>query len=342
MLRKQSDILIFDRDSGKLKYKFGIVTSVEIVTNRSTYTDTATVVFPNRLRRKENLIDSINIGDKVVVNLGYFPNLVEEFIGFISFIDKNSPLVLELEDQSFQLKRKSLPATTLKKTSIKKLIETFYDGETEILDSEIGDWRVAQNATLINVLDELKSKFGILSNFKNGVLHINTELIDNENTTEVILNVDGQNGNVVQDSDDLNFQKDTDIGIISHGLSLQKNGTKIEVFSTYKDNLPDNEIVTSTLQPIGVLNTLKVPDLSLEALTRLVEQRLPKLFYSGVTGKIQTFGAPSMKHGDIAHLFDQRTPERNGKYKVNEITKEYNNQVGYKQTLTLGLKVGSV
>jgi len=158
MLRKQSDISIFDRNTGKEKFKFDIVTSVEIVKKRTNYTDTATVTFPNRLRRKENLIDKINIGDKVVIYLGYFPNLVKEFEGYISFIDKNSPLVLKLEDESFQLKRKSLPATTLKNTTIQELIETFYNGETNILDAEIGDWRVSENATLINVLDELKSK----------------------------------------------------------------------------------------------------------------------------------------------------------------------------------------
>ena len=122
----------------------------------------------------------------------------------------------------------------------------------------------------------------------------------------------------------------------------QKNGTKFEIFATYEDNLPENEIVVSTIKPIGVLNTLKVPDLSLNALTKLVKQRLPKLFYTGVTGKITTFGSPSINHGDIAHLIDERTPERNGKYKIDAVTKNYNTQVGYKQTITLGLKVGKL
>ena len=339
MLRKQSDILIYDRNTKNLKFRFDIVTSVEIVTSRTTYTDTATLIFPNRLRRKEQQINNINIGDKVVINLGYFPNLVEEFVGYISFVDKDSPMVLKLEDESFQLKRKSLTETTLRKTTIKEVIETFYDGETRILDAEIGDWRVAENATMINILDEMKSKFGILSNFKRGVLNVNTELIDNDETKEVILNVQQ---NVVQDSDDLNFQEDTDIGVISHGLSIQKNGTKVEIFATYADNLPENEIVVSTLKPIGVLNTFSAPDLSLEALTRLVVQRLPKLFYSGVTGKITTFGAPSIIHGDIVHLIDERTPERNGKYKVDAVTKNFDTSIGYKQTVELGLKVGSI
>lgn len=339
MLRKQSDILIFDRDTKELKFRFPIVTAFEMESSRTTYTDTATLTFPNRLRRKENLIDKINIGDKVIVNLGYFPDLKEEFIGYISFVDKNSPLVLKLEDESFQLKRKSLTATTLKNTTIKEVIETFYDGETNILDAEIGDWRIAENTTMINILDELKSKFGVLSNFKRGILNVNTELIDNDEDKEFIAHIQQ---NVVQGSDDLNFQKDTDIGVISHGISIQKNGTKVEIFSTYKDNLPDNEIVTSTIKPIGVLNTFKVPDLSLSALTKLVEQRLPKLFYTGVTGKLTTFGSPSIKHGDICHLIDERTPERNGKYKVDAVTKNFDTSIGYKQTVTLGLKVGNI
>ncbi|MEK0371097.1 MAG: hypothetical protein QQN55_08085, partial [Nitrosopumilus sp.] len=178
--------------------------------------------------------------------------------------------------------------------------------------------------------------------FKNGVLNVNTELIDNEETKVIKLNINGEEGNVVQGSDDLNFQKDTDIPVISHGLSLQKGGTKIQIYATFKDNLPDNEIVVSTLKPIGVLNTLKVPDLSLNALTKLIKQRLPKLFYTGITGKITTFGAPSINHGDIVHLTDERTPERNGKYKIDAVTKNYDNSIGYKQTLTLGLKVGKL
>lgn len=339
MLRKQSEISIYDRDTGKIKFKFDIVSSVEIIKDKSNLTDTATVSFPNRLRRRADLINTINIGDKVEIYLGYFPRLIKEFEGYISFVDKNSPLVLKLEDESFNLKRKSLPATTLRQTTIKKLISTFYDGEVNILDAEIGDWRVPENATLINVLDELKSKFGVLSSFKNGILNVNTELTDNADTKEIILDV---TKNVVQGSDNLNFQEDTDIGVISHGVSVQKNGTKIEVFATYKDNLPENEIVISDTKPIGVLNTLKVPDLTKEALTKLVKQRLPKLFYTGVTGTIQTFGYPSVINGDKGRLIDERTPERNGIYKIDKVVKEFTPTIGYKQTLTLGLKTGKI
>lgn len=337
MLRKQSEIIIFDRETGKAKFNFNIVTSVVIEKDRNSFTDTCEIVFPNRLRRKDNLVDNIKIGDKISVKLGYFPNLIQEFEGYISFTDKNSPLVIKCEDASFLLKRKSLPATTLKQTTITELIETFYEGETNILDAEIGDWRVSQNATLINVLDQLRSKLGVLSYFRNGILNINTEFLDDPNRNVTLIDVQR---NVVQGSDNLKFQEDTDIGVISHGVSIQRDGTKIEVFATYKDNLPDNEIVVDDLQPIGVLNTIKIPDLSKSSLTELVKMRLPKLFYTGATGDIKTFGFPSIDHGDTITLVNRRIPEVDGNYRIIKVKKEYSVSAGYKQTLTLGLKTG--
>lgn len=337
MLRKQSKIIIYDRVTDNAKFSFDIVSSVIIEKSRNSFTDTCEIVFPNRLRRKDNLVDKIAIGDRITVELGYFPNLIKEFEGYISFTDKNSPLVIKCEDASFLLKRKSLPATTLKKTTIQKLIETFYEGETNILDAEIGDWRISQNATLINVLDQLRSKLGVLSYFRNGILNVNTEFLNDPDRNQTLIDVQR---NVVQGSDNLQFQEDTDIGVISHGVSVQRDGTKIEVFATYKDNLPDNEIIVSDLQPIGVLNTIKIPDLTKQALTELTKMRLPKLFYTGATGDIQTFGFPSIDHGDTITLKNRRIPEVNGDYRIIKVKKEFTVSLGYKQKLTLGLKTG--
>jgi len=43
----------------------------------------------------------------------------------------------------------------------------------------------------------------------------------------------------------LNFQEDIDIGIISHGISIQDDGTKIELYATYKDNIQGSDIIIS-------------------------------------------------------------------------------------------------
>ncbi len=335
VLRKQNRILIFEQNTDQVKFDITLVTAVQIVTDRSTYTDTASITFPNRLRDRSGAIDRINIGDRVEIWLGYFPRLLKEFIGFITFVGRDSPLVIDLEDASFLLKRISLPATTIRNATIAGVIGRFYTGETEIVDAEIGDLRISENATLVKVLDLFKSKYGILSTFQDGVLRINADLVTDNRARIYELN---EQANVPMGGSNLQFQKNSDLPVISHGVSVQRNGTKIELFAQYQDNVLNSDIVVTEIKPIGVLNTLKVPDLSRSALESLIKKRLPLLFYTGVSGDITTFGYPSIRHGDTVKLVDQRTPEKNGFYRVNAVTKEFNTSVGYKQKIKLGLK----
>jgi len=335
MFRKHNCINIYEGDSDTLKFKITLVTDVEINSDRAEYTDTATITFPNKLNDPSGAADLINIGDKLEIFLGYFPRLLLEFTGFINFVGRDSPLVIECEDDSFLLKRISLPATTLRNTTIEEVIDRFYDGETNILDAELGDMRIAENATLVNVLDLFRSKYGILSFFRNKVLNINTSLV--ENNTDRVYRLHEQE-NIPVNGGNLKFQKNSDIPIISHGVSIRRDGTKLELFATYVDNVLNNDIAVNTIRPIGVLNTLKVPDLSREALENLITRRLPLLFYTGVTGDILTFGYPSIRHGDTVSYISDRVPDKNGFYRVNKVVKQFTVTGGYKQKLTLGIK----
>ena len=335
MLRKHSRILIYDGNTDQVNFDISLVSEVIIKTSRESYTDTAIIRFPNKLRSSSSALDKINIGDKVEIYLGYYPRLIKEFTGYINFYNPDSPLEIQLEDQSFLLKRIALPATILQGTTVKALIEQFYSGPTQILDAEIGDIRIAENATLVKVLDLLKSKYGIISYFQDGILYVNADLtIDN---TERVYLVHEQK-NTPAGASNLQFQKNNDIPIVSHGVSIQRDGTTIELFATYVDNVLNSDIRVTDIKPIGTLNTIKVPDLSRDALEGLIRRRLPRLFYTGVTGEVVTFGYPSMRHGDTIHYVDDRTPQRNGYYRLIAVTKEFTISRGYKQNLTLGLK----
>lgn len=336
MKRIYNKIEIYEQDTDKLKFDISILAKCEINTSRQSYTDTAVLEFPNNLRDRDSAADNINIGDKVIIYLGYYPVLVKEFIGFISFIDPGSPLKIELEDRAFQLKRISLPATTFTKTSIVEVIEKFYTGKTVIVDAELGDLRISESATLVKVLDLFKSKYGILSYFKDDVLYINSSLIEDNSERTYLIH---EQRNVPAGSTALNFQKNDDLTIISHGISERRDGTKLELYATYKDNVINTDVVVSELKPVGTLNTLKVPNLSKEALTALIIRRLPLLFYTGVTGSITTFGYPSISHGDTVKYTDDRIPARGGYYRTNEVVKTFGPGIGYRQKITLGLKV---
>lgn len=336
MLRKNNKILIYDRDTLDLKFEISIAVDIVIKTNRDTFTDTCSIVLPNNIKDNSNVVDKILIGDVIEVYLGYFPNLKKEFSGYIVRVGKDSPLEIDCEDESFVFKRTSLNAKTYKNTTISEVISDLYNGETNIVDANIGDLRIEENATLIKVLDLFKSKYGILSYFQDGVLNINQNIISDEKDNLYLISVQD---NVPQGSSTLKFQDNESNAVISHGVSVQRNGTKIELYATYKDNSIGNEIVVSEIKPLGTLNTLKIPDLNKESLTELIKRRLPRLYYTGVSGDISIFGEPSIKHGQAIRLKDERIPEKNGDYRVLAVEKNYTFSGGYKQKLKLGLKI---
>lgn len=339
MLRKQSRVKIYDGDSEILKFDISLTTSVEISSSRETFTDTCALRFPNKLRDRDGALERIRIGDRVEVFLGYFPELLLEFTGFINYINPDSPLELLLEDQAFQLKRNALPARNFRDTTLSEVVSYIYSGEVVLVDAQIGDLRIPENVNAIEVLDELKSNLGILSYFQGGILYVNADL--SRSSTDRIFLVSEQN-NVPSGGSSLKFQDADDLQIVSHGVSVQRDGTKIERYAYYKNNVQGSEILTSSVKPIGTLNTLKIPNLSQDALDNLIARRLPQLFYTGITGEVETFGAPSMRHGDTIEYRDERTPQKNGRYRLDSVSKIFDESSGYRQKLTLGIRTGSL
>lgn len=341
MLRLDQNIIIYDQNTQAPKLGWTFITDCEIKSSRETFTDTAIVKLPQRTyRQNKKISDIINIGDIIEIYIGYFDEIEPpplEFKGYISGINPDSPMILTCEDEAFKYKKESVGPLKLSNTTLLILLSTVYQNSFVAFDVKIGTWTVDQNATLIDILDELRTKLGILSFWQDGILYVNAELLRIPNKT-VLFDVQK---NVPAGSDNLNVQSANDMQTISHGLSQQKNGTKIEVFSFYSD-ASGKVIVSTTAKPQGVLNTLKIPELSLIELTKLTEQRLPKLFYAGVDGTIKTFGAPSFIHGDLGAVRDSRLSDRNGIYQINEVVKNFGVSSGYKQTAKLGLKVASL
>jgi len=350
MLVKQSLIEIFDRNTGRKKYSFELVNSVVIESSRNEFTDTCTVILPNRLRRKNNQIKfEINIGDRIVINLGYKPDLIKEFDGFVASVDPDSPMTLKCEDQMFLLKRKSLDSFVLRDTTLSELIDKVYTslltpeekelygitGEVNLVDAPIGTFKVDKNQTPVDVFDALRKNFKVYVYFQEGTLY--AHILLSEQNPKVVL-FDSQK-NVPQGTENVNFQTDTDGNIVAYGISENKDGTKVEVYAYYKNNLPDNEVLLTETRPNGTLNTLKVPNRTKDQMSQLIKQWLPNLYYTGAVGDISTFGSPSIKHGDIAELKNRKFPDRDGRYKITYVSKEFSVANGYKQTVNLGLKV---
>ena len=309
-----------------------LVHTCVIDSDRNKFTETATVKLPKRLRLKnQKITDFIKINDPVTIELGYAPELNLIFSGYVSRIDPDSPATVTCENEAFVWKQKSIGPFTGQKLKISDLMTGI--GYTGLLslgtDPEIGDWVITKNNTVINILEELRNKFGLLSYWRSDKTLYIAEDFDSGGTDAKF----SFQRNVI--SSDLDFIVNAgDIQPISHGVSIQKDNKKIELFAYYLDD----EIAVSKTQPAGILNTMNVPYISESALSDLIKRRLPRLRNDGIKGSFTAFGAPKVEHGDNAVLIDNKFPEREGTYKIQRVETSFGVN-GFRQIVELDQKL---
>jgi len=314
------------------KIIFHFSESIEIVSDRDKFTDTAVVKIP---QQNKQFSEILQVNDKIKIELGYLQKgLFVEFEGYITSIKPENLMVLECQDASWLLKKQTIESKIFENTTYKELIEAYYTDNFNCIDAEIGTWKVGTNATLITVMQELKSKFATLCYFQNNELFVNYDL-EKEPVKQIIFN---STKNVIQGSDNLQFKDNEDYTAVSYGVSPQDDGTQIEVYSYYKD-ASNTDIISTQEKPNGSLNELNIPNLTLAKLTELTENRLKTLYYSGLSGTISIIGINSFQHGDIAEIINKEQPKKNGKYLITAVSKKVNLSEGYTQTATLGKRL---
>lgn len=310
-----------------------IVNDVDIKSSRDDFTETATIKLPNNLIKEgKKITDYINVNDEVVIQLGYYPNLNTIFSGYVSKIEPYSPAVVQCENEAFIWKQKTINAYTGRNLKISTLLEGIgFDASYSLgTDPYIGDWAISDNSTLLDILSELKSKFGLLSYWRyDKILYIAEDF----GTAGDSVSFDF-NKNVIKSS--LNYITDAgDIKPIAHGISKQKDNSVVELYAYYDD---DNNIVTSTIKPAGVINTMDVAGINKDSLTTLLKRWLPRLRNKGTKGTFTTFGYPRVEHGNDAVMTDNKFPERSGTFKVRSVNTSFGVN-GFRQDIEIDQKI---
>jgi hypothetical protein len=316
MFRLNSEITI-----GNLKFNF--VTNLQIKKSWETLTDTAMIELPNKLYLKNTQIkDIIKVNDPVTIKIGYFPDLITRFTGYVSKVVPDSPLKIMCEDEAFKLKQISIKSYSKNNVTLQQLITDNYSGEVNIVDANLGAFRIS-NATLIQVLQEIRNKYKLYSWFRDGVLYSGVPFIEPGDVKKFHFQ-----RNVI--SHNLEWQDEEDLKTIAHGVSKQSDGKTLELYVYYKDGV----ITTTETKPFGNLNTMKIPNVSRTRLEELLKRWLPNLTYTGYKGSFECFGLPIVNHGDVARLKDLKFPERDGDYLIRSVTIDFG-QKGYRQNVEL-------
>jgi len=299
-----------------------IINQVSAITTETSFkqlTDRATVTLPRNVKffDKHKVRDIFRRGAPIKIEFGYNGEYITEFEGYITQASANIPIELVCEDEMWKLKQLpvnvSLQNATLE--SLFKAIAPNYD--LDVLEGvQLGNVRFA-NSTVAQVLDKLsKEPYNLYSYMKGKQLVCGKYYADD--TEEETINFHLERNAV---SNDLNYRSAEDITLKIKGVSVLKNGGKIEA-----------EIGEAG----GDEYQLTYYNIEAKAeVLKLLEKDYETKKRGGFDGSFTAFGTPSVRHGLKVKLTSDLYEDRSGTYYVEAVNKTYDN-AKIRQEITLG------
>ncbi len=310
------------------QYTFYSVDRINIESSWNFLADTATIFLSRRLLAQGSLSNTeapdlstvIKVGDKVQIDLGYDFVFETEFIGYVKSISPNIPVKIECEDAMWLLKQNHF-SNAWRAVSLEDLLGYIVPSDVVFEttgNANLGKFRIDQ-VSAFDILKKVREVYGLVSYFRSGRLIVGFPY--QEEAKEINLHLQE---NIDDSKTKLSFRRSDQVKLKFKAISIQNDGTKIEV------ELGD---------PKGELRTIHVPiGLKENEIRTVAEERMQLYSFDGYEGTITTFGQPHVRHSDKVRITDDLYPDREGVYRIDTVKVQVGAQ-GYRRTLTLGNKV---
>lgn len=305
---------------------------VKINLSLSEYANKAVIKLPasarlvNAKKEVSNTIQTalhLNEGDKVIINLGYNGKLEQEFEGFVARVNVATPVEVECEGYSYQLRYLQPKNKTFKKAELKDILQYIITGTDIVLSKEIPGCKIEKlvidGHTGTEVLELIKKALGdlVYINFHKNELYAGLAYLDPKDKVVYRLG-----WNVIKDGNLKQHKASNDnITIIYKGK--KKDGTNVQ--EAIKSKKQTAVITTTGSASKGgetkVITTHAVTDS--DTLKQMAAAKLKKLSYDGYEGKITAFLQPFCQHGWKSKLADKTYPERNGEHIIEAVEITY-------------------
>jgi hypothetical protein len=304
------------------KFQFRNVHSFDTKSSWKSIVTTATIKFPN-LKRKidsERLENVLKVGDAVTIKAGYNEEYETEFEGYVKTISPKFPLEIECEDEMWKLKQKTVTMSWRSVTLEEVLRFLVPTAQLEVPAITLSPFRL-DKVTVAQALQKLKDDYMLVIYFRGKKLFAGlayTELNLGEVNFHFQKNVPASH---LQGG--LSFRKKEDVKLKVKAISLLPDNTKLEV------ETGDDEGNQTTLHFYNIKTKTE--------LKKVADEQLSRMKFDGYSGTVTSFGRPFTKHGQAAHLFDDKYPEREGSYFIDSVHVTYGPS-GYKRENELGKK----
>lgn len=262
---------------------------------------------------------AINVGDSVVIKLGYNNRLETEFVGYVKRLNYKVPLEIECEDEYYRLRFMNC-VFSKKETTLKDCLNAILTDVQmgEIVDLTLKNF-VVNNKPGSWVLGYLKKEYGLVAWFDiAGKLNVGRANSIQGETVKYILRE-----NVISD-DDLKYQLAEDVVLKVKAVCYDKDGTKIE------GELGEDggEVRTFYYYDVKDVEELKI----------LANEELKRYSFDGYRGKLKTFLQPYAIPGMVAGIEDKVYNERSGDYFIESVETSFG-MGGGRRIVEIGIKV---
>jgi hypothetical protein len=319
------------------RVRFERCQSIHIEKSVQELTSTAKIELPREFRNAVNesgqsvelqgksILDYIKRKDSIKIAFGYDGDYFTEFQGYIDKIGADIPLILECQDEMFQLKQSPKVTKSIKSEKLIDILNAVVPEKYTIVcdgDYKIGKW-VIQNATAYEVLEELKEKAGIRAWFSNPETLNVGMLVDFKPQSTHKLNF-SQN---IRRGSDIKFERKESKPLFLTVESKQKTGEVIQVTAGEKGG---NE-----------KNVKLWPNMTKSELQTWAQKQLESSSFDGFEGTVDTWCYPRIQPGDSVDLARPFYPDRHqdGKYFVEAVTIDVNGADGIKRANKLSYKL---
>lgn len=296
---------------------FDFVHQVSVSSSWKQLTDTAQISLPRNIRLKDGgVLPNIPVGAAVSIQIGYDLDNVEVFAGYVARIGADLPIVLECEDEMWNLKQ-TIVSESWAKVGLRTMLNAILPSNIvyDAVDVDLGAFRIDQ-VSVAKVLETLQSQYGLRSYFQENVLYVGFA-----HSRDPEQHPYSFQENIVSSGLEYRLKENTRLQV--RAVSMQPDNTKLEV------KLGDEG---------GEQRTLHYYNLDQETLQARAEAELARLKVDGYRGSFQAFGDPVCLHGDVAEVADSEYPDRAGSYLVDRVDVRFG-QGGYRREIHLGGKV---
>ncbi|MBI9055525.1 MAG: hypothetical protein JEY96_17005 [Bacteroidales bacterium] len=304
---------------------YDYVSDVNIITSLKSFTDTCKLIVPRKLKYKgKDITNYIRRNDAIEVQLGYDDRLNTLFKGYIKTVSTGTPVVIECENEAWKLKQ--TPGTPKLYPSLKLsdfIAEYMSNYECVTADVNLGEVRIKNETTVAKVFAYFQKNYPLRFFFKDDIFYagLPSALIVNEQKT-----VNFETGyNYISDTLKYTCADDVNLQIISK--AILKDNTNLEWKEPIK--VDGAEVRTFYLPGAKTIDDLKVHS----------KEMLLKYKVDKMEGDLLAFGEPLITKGDIVHLFDDDSIERNDKKFIAESVNYRFNKDGFRQSVKLGDQV---